>query len=93
MKKIKKTFTFMPFVVFLLIALAFYAGLKRENPDDLPSGWQFIPESYPINTGQWQINDWAGPLISMPLPQHTIGAHLFQIHLLILMKGIICTHP
>ena len=31
------------------------------NPDDLPSGWQFIPESYPTNTGQWQINDWAGP--------------------------------
>ncbi len=37
MKKIKKIFTFMPFVVFLLIALAFYAGLKRENPDELPS--------------------------------------------------------
>ncbi len=22
------------------------------NPDDLPGGWQFIPESYPTNTGQ-----------------------------------------
>ena len=64
------------------------------NPDDLPGGWQFIPESYPTNTGQWQINQIGLVLlISMPLPQHTIGAHLFQIHLLILMKGIICIHP
>ena len=29
------------------------------NPDDLPSGWQFIPENYPTNTGQWQISSWA----------------------------------
>ena len=25
------------------------------NPDNLPGGWQFIPDSYPTNTGQWQI--------------------------------------
>ena len=30
------------------------------NPDGLPGGWQFIPESYPTNTGQWLINNWAG---------------------------------
>ena len=29
------------------------------NPDNLPGGWQFIPDSYPTNTGQWQISSWA----------------------------------
>ena len=28
------------------------------NPDNLPGGWQFIPDSYPTNTGQWQISSW-----------------------------------
>ena len=26
------------------------------NPNGLPGGWQFIPENYPTNTGEWQIN-------------------------------------
>ena len=26
------------------------------NSDDLPNGWQFIPDIYPTNTRQWQIN-------------------------------------
>ena len=30
-----------------------------DNPNSLPAGWEFIPESYPENTGQWQINNWA----------------------------------
>ena len=29
------------------------------NSESLPSGWQFIPENYPTNTGQWQISSWA----------------------------------
>ncbi len=28
------------------------------NASDLPDGWEFIPENYPSNTGQWQISSW-----------------------------------
>ena len=51
------------YIVFFSISILSSQNLLDEsfnNPDDLPGGWQFIPESYPTNTGQWQINNWAG---------------------------------
>ena len=43
----------------LLLSFCFGQILLNEsfdNPDGLPAGWEFIPNSYPTNTGQWLIN-------------------------------------
>ena len=43
----------------LLLSFCFGQILLNEsfdNPDGLPAGWEFIPDSYPTNTGQWEIN-------------------------------------
>ena len=43
----------------LLLTFSFGQILLNEsfdNPDGLPAGWEFIPDSYPTNTGQWLIN-------------------------------------
>ena len=37
-----------------------------DNPDVLPAGWEFIPESYPTNTGQWLINSSGSAFNSNP---------------------------
>ena len=47
----------------LFLALSFLTGQNLlnepfDNSSDLPNGWQFIPETYPTNTGQWQISSW-----------------------------------
>ena len=47
----------------LLLSFCFGQILLNEsfdNPDGLPAGWEFIPNSYPTNTGQWQINSTYG---------------------------------
>ena len=44
--------------LFLLLSCCFGQVLLNESFDDsdnLPAGWEFIPDSYPTNTGQWQI--------------------------------------
>ncbi len=44
--------------LFFLLSCCFGQVLLNESFDDsdnLPAGWEFIPDSYPTNTGQWQI--------------------------------------
>ena len=43
----------------LLLSFSFGQILLNESFDDsndLPAGWEFIPDSFPTNTGQWLIN-------------------------------------
>jgi len=44
---------------FLFLSFCFGQNLLNESFDDsnnLPAGWEFIPDSYPNNTGQWMIS-------------------------------------
>ncbi|MDP6170172.1 MAG: T9SS type A sorting domain-containing protein [Candidatus Marinimicrobia bacterium] len=46
-----------------LLSISFLMGQNLldehfNNASDLPDGWEFIPENYPSNTGQWQISSW-----------------------------------
>ena len=48
-------------IPFLVLSFLMGQNLLNEpfnNSSDLPNGWQFIPETYPTNTGQWQISSW-----------------------------------
>jgi len=48
-------------IFLLLTSLSLGQNLLDEHfndPSDLPNGWEFIPENYPSNTGQWQISSW-----------------------------------
>ena len=48
--------------LFLLLSCCFGQVLLNESfedSDNLPAGWEFIPDIYPTNTGQWQISWWA----------------------------------
>jgi len=49
------------FTILFSISLLMGQNLLNEpfnNSSGLPNGWQFIPETYPTNTGQWQISSW-----------------------------------
>ena len=48
-------------ILFLSISFLMGQNLLDEsfdNESSLPTGWQFVPETYSTNTGQWQISSW-----------------------------------
>ena len=54
---------------FLLLSFCFGQNLLNEsfdNSNSLPDGWEFIPDSYPTNTGQWQIISWQNDFNTNP---------------------------
>ena len=54
---------------FLFLSFCFGQNLLNEsfdNSNSLPGGWEFIPDSYPTNTGQWQISSWQNDFNANP---------------------------